>query len=31
MHQELQLVPHLTVAQNVFMGIEKHRWGGAAA
>lgn len=26
MHQELQLVPHLTVAQNVFMGIEKHRW-----
>ena len=27
MHQELQLVPHLTVAQNVFMGIEKHRWG----
>lgn len=27
MHQELQLVPHLTVAQNVFMGIEDHRWG----
>lgn len=27
MHQELQLVPALTVAQNVFMGIEDHRWG----
>ena len=27
MHQELQLVPHLTVAQNVFMGLEDHRWG----
>ena len=27
MHQELQLVPHLTVAQNVFMGIEDHRFG----
>ena len=27
MHQELQLVPHLTVAQNVFMGIENNRWG----
>jgi ribose transport system ATP-binding protein len=27
MHQELQLVPHLTVAQNVFMGIEENRWG----
>ena len=27
MHQELQLVPALTVAQNVFLGIEQHRWG----
>lgn len=27
MHQELQLVPHLTVAQNVFMGLEEHRFG----
>ena len=27
MHQELQLVPHLTVAQNVFMGLEDHRFG----
>ncbi len=27
MHQELQLVPHLTVAENVFMGLEEHRWG----
>ena len=27
MHQELQLVPALTVAQNVFMGIEDHKWG----
>ena len=27
MHQELQLVPHLSVAQNVFMGIEDNRWG----
>ncbi len=27
MHQELQLVPALTVAQNVFLGIEDHRWG----
>lgn len=27
MHQELQLVPHLTVAQNVFMGIEENRGG----
>jgi ribose transport system ATP-binding protein len=27
MHQELQLVPELTVAQNVFMGIEDSRWG----
>lgn len=25
MHQELQLVPALTVAQNVFLGIEEHR------
>ncbi|MEX0346334.1 MAG: sugar ABC transporter ATP-binding protein [Rhizobiaceae bacterium] len=27
MHQELQLVPALTVAQNVFLGIEEHQWG----
>ncbi|MEM1237096.1 MAG: sugar ABC transporter ATP-binding protein [Pseudomonadota bacterium] len=27
MHQELQLVPYLTVAQNVFMGLEEHRFG----
>jgi len=27
MHQELQLVPYLTVAQNVFMGIEDQRFG----
>ncbi len=27
MHQELQLVPALTVAQNVFLGIEDHHWG----
>lgn len=27
MHQELQLVPNLTVAQNVFMGLEEHRFG----
>ena len=27
MHQELQLVPELTVAQNVFLGIEKQKWG----
>ncbi len=27
MHQELQLVPALTVAQNVFLGIEEHNWG----
>lgn len=27
MHQELQLVPDLTVAQNVFLGIEEHRFG----
>ncbi len=27
MHQELQLVPGLTVAQNVFMGLEENRWG----
>ena len=27
MHQELQLVPHLPVAENVFMGLEEHRWG----
>lgn len=27
MHQELQLVPALTVAQNVFLGIEDQRWG----
>ena len=27
MHQELQLVPALTVAQNVFLGLEEHRFG----
>ncbi len=27
MHQELQLVPELTVAENVFLGIEDHRLG----
>ena len=27
MHQELQLVPGLTVAENVFLGLEEHRWG----
>lgn len=27
MHQELQLVPALTVAQNVFLGLEEHRYG----
>ena len=27
MHQELQLVPALTVAQNVFLGIEDKRFG----
>lgn len=27
MHQELQLVPALTVAQNIFLGIEEHNWG----
>ncbi len=27
MHQELQLVPALTVAQNVFLGIEDQNWG----
>lgn len=27
MHQELQLAPHLSVAENVFMGIEDQRWG----
>ncbi|MCK0096710.1 sugar ABC transporter ATP-binding protein [Yoonia sp. F2084L] len=27
MHQELQLVPALTVAQNVYLGIEDHRRG----
>jgi ABC-type sugar transport system ATPase subunit len=26
-HQELSLVPELTVAQNVFLGIERHRFG----
>jgi ABC-type sugar transport system ATPase subunit len=30
MHQELQLVPHLTVAQNVFIGIEEKRLGHSA-
>ncbi len=27
MHQELQLVPALTVAENVFLGLEDHNWG----
>ena len=27
MHQELQLVPDMTVAQNVFLGLENARWG----
>ncbi len=27
MHQELQLVPELTVAENVFLGLEEQRWG----
>ncbi len=27
MHQELQVVPELTVAQNIFLGMEEHRWG----
>ncbi|HLW91052.1 MAG TPA: sugar ABC transporter ATP-binding protein [Roseiarcus sp.] len=27
MHQELQLAPYLTVAENVFLGIEHHRAG----
>ena len=27
MHQELQLVPELTVAQNVFLGLENDSWG----
>ncbi len=27
MHQELQLVPALTVAQNVFLGLEHQSWG----
>jgi ABC-type sugar transport system ATPase subunit len=27
MHQELQLVPALTVAQNVFLGLEENRYG----
>ncbi len=27
MHQELQLVPALTVAENVFLGLEENDWG----
>ncbi len=27
-HQELQLLPHLTVAQNIFLGREPRRWPG---
>ncbi|MDE2789614.1 MAG: sugar ABC transporter ATP-binding protein [Paracoccaceae bacterium] len=27
MHQELQLVPEMTVAENVFLGLENERWG----
>ncbi len=27
MHQELQLVPEMTVAENVFLGLEHERWG----
>ncbi len=27
MHQELQLVPAMTVAENVFLGLEHDRWG----
>jgi len=27
-HQELSLLPHRTVAQNVFLGLEPTRWGG---
>ena len=27
MHQELQLVPAMTVAENVFLGLEHERWG----
>ena len=27
MHQELQLAPHLTVGENVFLGVEHHRAG----
>ena len=26
-HQELNLMPHLTVAQNIFIGREPRRWG----
>lgn len=26
-HQELNLIPHLTVAQNIFVGREPRRWG----
>lgn len=29
-HQELQLVPDLTVAQNIFIGRERKTWGGLA-
>ena len=31
MHQELQLVPELTVAENVYLGLEEQRWGSCAA
>ena len=28
-HQELHLMPHLTAAQNIFLGREPRKWGGA--